>query len=270
MPIDNIKPGWKNIEEKLSSQKVIEEFGNKTKKVFETQYPPVGFKMHTNKALVKKILIGAGTLIMAWALNYGVSSAIAESYYQKKRNHCYESNFDYKKVEEWDKQIKYWKTNALFPYANELELFKEEEKTGSLDYATFPDKSIRDLDNFKQYSDDIMSMVADSMKMKIKKSIARPRVVRSDEITLQEFNKLFNLEEGYSFREMFPIYSSQENLIVVLTDSKLDSLAHQYVHYFQVKYRQESLDYRVYFDSLEYEAVQIQEGFRKLHLKTGT
>lgn len=130
MSIDNIKSEWENTEAKLRSQNDIKKFNDNTAETLGNKYPPIGLETNTKSMLVKmvkKLLIGAGVLVIAWALNYGVSSAIIEHYYQKKRNHYYESNFDYKRVEEWDKQIKYWKTNAIFPYANKLELFKEKQ-----------------------------------------------------------------------------------------------------------------------------------------------
>ncbi len=81
-----------------------------------------------SKANYKKILGIAGCLLGIYLGNCVVSSSIVSMYEEKKRVHYYESHFDFDYVKGLDQKIKYWKTNAKFPYANELELFKENEK----------------------------------------------------------------------------------------------------------------------------------------------
>lgn len=87
-----------------------------------------GYGIGESKANYKKILGIAGCLLAIYTGNCVISSATASMYEQKKRVYYYESHFDFDYVKGLDQKIKYWKTNAKFPYANELDLFKENEK----------------------------------------------------------------------------------------------------------------------------------------------
>ncbi|MDP2907762.1 MAG: hypothetical protein Q8O03_07510 [Nanoarchaeota archaeon] len=97
-------------------------------KDFELTFKQGEYGIDEHKAKWKKILGIAGCLLGIYLGNCVISSSIASTYEQKKRVYYYESRFDFDYVKGLDQKIKYWKTNAKFPYANELELFKENEK----------------------------------------------------------------------------------------------------------------------------------------------
>lgn len=97
-------------------------------KDFELTFKQQEYGIGEHKAKWKKFLGTAGCLLGIYLGNCVVSSSIVSLYEEKKREHYYESHFDSNYTKELDQKIKYWKTNAKFPYANELELFKENEK----------------------------------------------------------------------------------------------------------------------------------------------
>lgn len=129
----------------------------------------------------------------------------------------------------------------------------------------FPNKQIKDIEDFRQYADDIMYIVAEKMHLKIDENIPKPRIVTNDDITTQEFSKLLGYPEDF-FTAVCPYYFDDINTILVLNDSKLHTLAHEFVHYFQIQYRHEDLK-NAPVDFHEFEAVQIQHWFREKYLE---
>ena len=132
---------------------------------------------------------------------------------------------------------------------------------------SFPNKEIKDIKNFRQYSEDILKIVINKKGLKINEKIPQPKIITEDEITLKEFNE--NL--GYSpdfFNGIFPYYVQKHNKIIVLNNSKLDTLAHEFVHYFQAKYQKINIE-EIYDpgNSLESEAVTVQKWFKEKYLK---
>lgn len=140
---------------------------------------------------------------------------------------------------------------------------------------TFPNKPIKDIKDFRQYSDDIMRIVAEQMNIKLDESIPKPKIITEKEITLDEFNRRayeFSKKAGCPLsvyiKNMCPMYFGEENEILLTLNVKLHSLAHELVHYFQIKYRHDDPTYDPY-DALEREAILLQKWFEKKYLKQG-
>lgn len=130
---------------------------------------------------------------------------------------------------------------------------------------TFPNKQIKDIENWRQYADDILYIVAEKMGYEMDESIPKPTIVT--EMTTQEFSRRLGYPEDF-FTAVCNYYFYNENQVLLTEDSELDSLAHEYVHYFQVKY--ENIDLQkagVYIEYLEFEAVMIQRWFEENYMK---
>lgn len=147
---------------------------------------------------------------------------------------------------------------TLPPYTQSVTLEQKVEKS-------FPNKKMGEIENFRQYSDDVMKIVAEKMKISLKENIPKPRIVTNDEITQKEFNNLLGYPDDF-FNTMCPYYFDNVNTILVLNELKIDTLAHEFVHYFQVKYRNYDL-HNGPADAFEQEAVSIQHWFRDNYIK---
>lgn len=131
----------------------------------------------------------------------------------------------------------------------------------------FPSKQVKDIENFRQYADSIMAIVAERMNVKLNKNIPKPRIITDSEITTQEFSKLLGYPEDY-FTAVCPYYFHKQNTILVLKESRLDTLAHEFVHYFQIKYQNADIDNnQACTDALESQAVYIQHWFKDEYMK---
>lgn len=133
------------------------------------------------------------------------------------------------------------------------------------DNKTFPNCQIKEISNFKRYYNEIFQIVADRMGLRINKSIPKPIIFTDKQITLRKFNS----DLGFDSNQIFPCYFSKHNTIVIPLNCKLDNLAHELVHYFQVMYRNEDLsyDYGLPTEVLEMEAVEIQKWFKAKYIK---
>lgn len=138
---------------------------------------------------------------------------------------------------------------------------------------TFPSESVKDIKDFRQYSDDIMKIVAQKMNIKLDEKIPKPKIITEKEMTLDEYNRRayeFSKKAGYPLTKPLearcPTYFGEENEILLLEESKLHTLAHEYVHYFQIQYRHDDPTTDPY-DCLEKEAILIQREFQKEYLK---
>lgn len=127
---------------------------------------------------------------------------------------------------------------------------------------SFPSQQIQHIENFMQYSDDIMRIVAEKMNYTIDDKIPLPTIIRSDEITLEGYSKLW----GYKVKAMCSVYFPEENILVISVDKKLDSFAHEFVHYFQIQYGHEDPMNDPWM-MLEREAMYIQDWFKDKYLK---
>ncbi len=138
---------------------------------------------------------------------------------------------------------------------------------------TFPNESVKDIKDFRQYSDDIMKIVAEQMNIKLDERIPKPKIITEKEMTLDEYNRRafeFSKKAGYPLKApleaMCSTYFGEENEILISEDRKLHTLAHELVHYFQIKYRQDD-PLNDPYDNMEREAIYIQREFEKEYLK---
>ncbi len=129
---------------------------------------------------------------------------------------------------------------------------------------TFPDCQIEEINNFGECCNDIFQIVAGEMGLEINENIPKPIILTDKQITHQKFNSYLD----WDAKEVFPYYFSRENTIVIPLNRKLDTLAHELVHYFQVMYRNEDLssDYGLYTEILEMEAVAIQKWIKAKYM----
>lgn len=125
---------------------------------------------------------------------------------------------------------------------------------------TFPNYQMKEISNLGKCGDDIFQIVANKMGLEINENAPKPIILTDKQITLQKFNSYL----GWDSEKIFPYYFSNKNTIVIPLWCKLDTLAHELVHYFQVMYRNENLDfdYGLYTEVLEMEAVSIQRWFK--------
>jgi hypothetical protein len=130
---------------------------------------------------------------------------------------------------------------------------------------TFPNYQIGEINNFGEYCNDIFQIVAGKMSLEITEYIPKPIILTDKQITHQKFNSYL----GWDAAEVFPYYFSGKNTLVIPLKYKLDTLAHELVHYFQVMYRNENLsfDYGLYIEILEMEAVAIQKWFKAKYIE---
>jgi hypothetical protein len=124
----------------------------------------------------------------------------------------------------------------------------------------FSNYQMKEISNLGACCDDIFQIVANKMGLEINENAPKPIILTDKQITLQKFNSYL----GWDSKIVFPYYFSNKNTIVVPLCCKLDTLAHELVHYFQVMYRDEDLkvDYGLYTEILEMEAVAIQRWFK--------
>ena len=129
---------------------------------------------------------------------------------------------------------------------------------------TFPDCQIKEISDLGECSNNIFEIVADRMGLEINENLPKPIILTDTQITRQKFSSYL----GWDAKEVTPYYFSRQNTVVIPLNCKLDSLAHELVHYFQVMYRNENLSPECgpYIDILEMEAVAIQRWFKVEYL----
>ncbi|WP_417566579.1 hypothetical protein [Marinobacter sp.] len=128
----------------------------------------------------------------------------------------------------------------------------------------FPAVQIKDISDFKQYAHPILLIVAKKMGVELGNEIPAPLILIDVELTEREFN-LWLGNTGEPFHAMFPYYFPENNTIVVVGTSRLDSLAHEFVHYLQVQYEHINIDFSD-AHQLELEAVEIQHWFKQNYM----
>lgn len=130
---------------------------------------------------------------------------------------------------------------------------------------SFPNLPIEQLPTFRQYSAEIFLIVADKMGIWLDQDIPRPVIVTDLELTLAEFNLWLGQTE-ILFHSMSPYYFSKQNIILIPGTSTLDTLAHELVHYFQVRYQKTDVETSD-LNQLELEAILLQRWFRAQHMR---
>lgn len=125
---------------------------------------------------------------------------------------------------------------------------------------TFPCCQIEKINNFPECSNDIYRIVAGKMGLVINKNVPKPIILTDKQITLQKFNSYL----GWDANEVLPYYFHNKNTVVIPCYCKLDSLAHEFVHYFQAMYQNEDFDCTdgMIAEDRESEAIVIQRWFR--------
>ena len=128
---------------------------------------------------------------------------------------------------------------------------------------TFPNCQIKEISNFETYCQEIFQIVATKMGLEINAGIQRPIILKDNQINLLKFNRYLGLD----CNEIIPYYFHKNNTIVIPRYCKLDSLAHEFVHYFQAMYRNEDFDSTCGMSEVcEFEAIFIQRWFRSKYL----
>lgn len=137
---------------------------------------------------------------------------------------------------------------------------------------TFPSGPVKDIKDFRQYSNDIMKIVAGYMNIKLDEKIPKPKILTDEDMDLKEFNRRYAewcKEHDFNpvyLNGMCPMYFEKENEILVLNSTTLHTLAHEFVHYFQAQYLHEDFANDP-CDDLEKEAIKHQRQFQKEYLK---
>ena len=130
---------------------------------------------------------------------------------------------------------------------------------------SYPNSCIKEIKHFNNYFEEIFQIIATKMGLEINLIIPKPIILMDNQISLLKFNKYLN----WDCTEMIPYYFHKINTIVIPRDFKLDSLAHEYVHYFQVMYQKDDFDSQnsMRADAREREALFIQRWFRAKFLE---
>ena len=138
----------------------------------------------------------------------------------------------------------------------------------SENYEIFPNCEIKKIDSFSGHHDKLFQIVAYKMKIKINKKLPKPIILTDKQLTPQRFSSYL----GWEVDSMFPYYFFKKNILVIPETCKLDSLVHELVHYFQVVYQNEDLDFDCgpYIENLEMEAVTIQRWFKSKYMEPHT
>ncbi len=108
-------------------------------------------------------------------------------------------------------------------------------------------------------TEDIFQAVARIMRITIREEIPRPRILVGSEIDPATFSRYVGFDTG---GRIFSAYFPEPNLIL-LHEWKRHTLAHEFVHYFQVKYQgYDSLTEGDTRDTSEREATAVERYFR--------
>jgi hypothetical protein len=83
-----------------------------------------------------------------------------------------------------------------------------------------------------------------------------PKVVVAEKMSNEDFASAIGFDSG---ERRMNCYDRKTNTIILLEDSRGHNLAHEFVHYIQIRYRRDDGMH----DSAEVEAVQHQHAFRK-------
>ncbi len=140
-----------------------------------------------------------------------------------------------------------------------------------LDYAhadrckSYPNCCIKEIINFRVYCDEIFQIVAHKMGFEVYEIIPKPIILMDNQLTLQRFNSYL----GWEAKTILPYYFHKKNILVIPSYCKLDTLAHEFVHYFQVMYQNDDFDFTdgMSTEVREFEAVKIQRWFKARYMK---
>jgi hypothetical protein len=127
-------------------------------------------------------------------------------------------------------------------------------------HKSYPNCSIKEISNFRMCCEEIFHIVINKMGLEVNEGIPKPTILTDDQLALLQYNNYL----GFDANEILPYYFHKNNILVIPRYCKLDNLAHEFVHYFQVMYRNENLDFdcALYIDVLEKEAWEIQRWFK--------
>ncbi len=127
-----------------------------------------------------------------------------------------------------------------------------------------PIKTVKPIYSF----DFVLDKVLEYKKLDRKSSILNPKVYYKSQIKLKQFQDAIEKQWGQRPKEITNAFAIENNEIYLLDDADYyqrtkrcidDSLAHEIVHFVQVKYQ----NYDINDESLEWEAVEIQTWFRE-------
>lgn len=136
----------------------------------------------------------------------------------------------------------------------------------------FPNLPLREIKDWEQYCEPIMRIVADGLRYKLDPGIPAPEIRTERNMTPEEWGYLIWMDLPEDSRPKGPYvgptcnsYLIKANILYVVTDCYLHSVAHEYAHYFQFKYGNHEVgDYCD--DPRETEAVNIQYWFANTYL----
>lgn len=132
-------------------------------------------------------------------------------------------------------------------------------------YKSYPDCRIKEISNFRVYCDEIFRIVAHKMGFEMNERIPKPIILMDNQLTLQRYNSYL----GWEANKILPYYFHKKNILVIPSYCKLDSLAHEFVHYFQVMYQMDDFDFTdgMSTEVREFEAVSIERWFKARYMK---
>lgn len=130
---------------------------------------------------------------------------------------------------------------------------------------SFPSLQIKDISDLKQYSGDILLIVGKKMGVKLSNEVPEPLILTDLELTEETFSLWLGATKN-QFHALSPYYFPEKNIIVVVGSVRLDSLAHELVHYVQVQYQHLNIAFPDAYQ-LELEAVAIQRWFKQNYMR---
>lgn len=119
----------------------------------------------------------------------------------------------------------------------------------------------------------ILAAAASRMEVALREDIPPPRIRYESRTSISEFQDAVERQWGFRPEVILNVYIPERNEIYIMDDASYysrlgrfvdDSLAHEYAHFLQVRYRGVRLDQDP--DNLESEAVSVQGWFRETYM----
>lgn len=116
---------------------------------------------------------------------------------------------------------------------------------------------------------EILSAVAWNMGVTLRADVPLPKVIMSSDVSLKDFQDYVEPQWGFRPNVVANVYIAARNEIYLIDEADYyrrmkrfidDSLAHEYVHYFQIRYKGYRFDPND--ETMEHQAVHVQTWFR--------
>lgn len=121
-----------------------------------------------------------------------------------------------------------------------------------------------------------LNAVARHMRISLRDDIPRPKIFFGSQTPLSQFQDAVEPQWGFRPEKFLNAFITEKNEIYLMDEAEYyekrnrfidDSLAHELTHYLQVRYR--GVEIATADDSVESQAVAMQDWFRETYMKAG-